>query len=90
VTEDPRLLRLLDGLPEPVRRSYACLERPRAKWVRLPLGLLLIVCGVFGFLPVVGFWMVPVGALLVGVDIPIVRRLTLGAIGRAQRWWDTN
>lgn len=88
VADDPRLRRLLDGLPEPVRRSYAWLEQPRARWLRLPLGLLLIVCGVFGFLPVVGFWMLPVGALLIGVDIPFVRTLTLAAIARAQRWWD--
>lgn len=86
--EDPRLRRLLDGLPPPVRRSYAWLERPAAKWVRLPLGLLLVVCGLLGFLPVLGFWMIPVGALLVGVDIPLVRRWTLGALGRVQRWWD--
>jgi hypothetical protein len=43
---------------------------------------------VLGFLPVLGLWMLPVGALLIGEDIPPVRRATLGALGRVQRWWD--
>jgi hypothetical protein len=29
--------------------------------LRLVLGLLLIVGGLFGFLPVLGFWMIPLG-----------------------------
>ena len=62
--------------------------RPEAKWVRLPLGVALIAGGLFGFLPVLGIWMLPVGALLVGEDIPPVRRATLLVLGRLQRWWD--
>jgi hypothetical protein len=43
---------------------------------------------VFGFLPVLGFWMVPFGALLIGEDIPPVRRVTLRLLGQLYRWWD--
>ncbi|MDA8252391.1 MAG: hypothetical protein M0Z28_24935 [Rhodospirillales bacterium] len=88
MTHDPRLRRLLDALPHPARRSYTWLVRPEAKWVRLPLGVALIAGGLFGFLPVLGIWMLPVGALLVGEDIPPVRRATLRVLGRLQRWWD--
>jgi hypothetical protein len=88
MTQDPRLQRLLGVLPRPVRRAYAWLIRPEARWVRMPLGALLIAGGVLGFLPVLGLWMLPVGALLIGEDIPPVRRATLGALGRVQRWWD--
>jgi hypothetical protein len=88
VKHDPRLQRLLDALPHPARRSYAWLVRPQAKWVRLPLGLALIAGGTLGFLPVLGVWMLPIGALLVGEDIPPVRRATLRVLGRLQRWWD--
>jgi hypothetical protein len=88
VKDDPRLQRLLDALPHPARRSYAWLVRPQAKWVRLPLGLALIAGGTLGFLPVLGVWMLPIGALLVGEDIPPVRRATLRVLGRLQRWWD--
>ncbi len=88
VKHDPRLQRLLNALPHPARRSYAWLIRPEAKWVRLPLGFALIAGGAMGFLPVLGVWMLPVGALLVGEDIPPVRRATLRVLGRLQRWWD--
>lgn len=88
VKHDPRLQRLLDALPHPARRSYAWLARPQAKWVRLPLGLALIAGGAIGFLPVLGVWMLPIGALLIGEDIPPVRRATLHVLGGLQRWWD--
>jgi hypothetical protein len=89
MTRDPRLRRLLTGLPRPARRSFLWLVRPEAKWVRLPLGVALIAGGTFGFLPVLGFWMLPIGALLLGEDIPPVRRFTLHVLGRLQHWWDT-
>ncbi|WP_127557363.1 hypothetical protein [Nioella ostreopsis] len=37
--------------------------------LRLVLGLLLIVGGVFGFLPVLGFWMIPLGIAVAALDI---------------------
>ena len=86
--DDPHLQRLLDALPLRVRRFYEWLIQPEARWVRWPLGLALIVGGVFGFLPVLGFWMVPLGALLIGEDIPPVRRVTLRLLGRLYLWWD--
>jgi len=85
---DPRLRRLLGALPRPARRSYIWMMQPQAKWVRLPLGCALIAAGALGFLPVLGFWMLPIGALLIGEDIPPVRRVTLRAIGSAMRCWD--
>lgn len=85
---DPRLQRLLDGLPHPARRSYVWLIRPQAKWLRLPLGFALIAGGTLSFLPVLGVWMLPIGALLVGEDIPPVQRATLHVLGKLQRWWD--
>ena len=88
MSHDPRLQRLLDVLPHGARKSYHWLVRPEARWLRLPLGILLIGGGIFGFLPVLGLWMLPVGALLVGEDIPPVRRATLHALGWLQRRWD--
>ncbi|HQT79620.1 MAG TPA: hypothetical protein PLD10_21470 [Rhodopila sp.] len=85
---DRRLQRLLDSMPRPVSRTFDWLMQPHAKWVRIPLGSLMIAGGFLGFLPILGFWMVPVGALLIGEDIPPVRRATLGALGRVQHWWD--
>ena len=89
IRHDPRLQRLLDVLPTRVQRSYEWLVHPKAKWVRRPLGLALVGGGIFSILPVFGLWMLPVGALLLGEDIPPVRRLTLNVLGRVQHWWDT-
>jgi hypothetical protein len=44
------------------------------RWVRIPIALVFIVGGLFGFLPVLGFWMVPIGLLLLAVDVPFLRR----------------
>ncbi len=38
------------------------------------LGAALIIGGVLGFLPVLGFWMIPLGLLILSVDLPSVRR----------------
>ena len=88
VHDDPHLQRLLDALPRRVGRAYAWLIRPEARWFRWPLGVALIVGGLFGFLPILGFWMVPLGALLIGEDIPPVRRVVLRLLGQIYRWWD--
>lgn len=37
--------------------------------LRLPLGLLLMVGGVFGALPVLGFWMLPLGVAVAALDV---------------------
>lgn len=87
-SHDPRLLRLLGALPRPARRSYTWLVRPESKWLRLPLSVALIAGGTFSFLPLLGLWMLPIGALLLGEDVPPVRRATLRVLGKAQRCWD--
>ena len=39
--------------------------------IRSLVGLLLMVGGVFGFLPVLGFWMFPLGLAFIALDIPL-------------------
>lgn len=38
--------------------------------VRSVVGLLLMVGGVLGFLPVLGFWMLPLGLAFIALDVP--------------------
>jgi hypothetical protein len=47
---------------------------PQSKPIRIGLGILLVASGLLGFLPVLGFWMIPLGLLVLSVDIRIVRR----------------
>jgi hypothetical protein len=44
--------------------------------VRLIAGLLLILGGILGFLPVLGFWMIPLGVAVASLDlVPLWRWL---------------
>jgi hypothetical protein len=56
--------------------------------VRIPAAIALMLGGVFAFLPILGLWMLPIGALLIGEDIPPVRRFTLHLLRHALAWWD--
>lgn len=54
--------------------------------LRIGLGILLIVGGIFGFLPVLGFWMVPLGLVILSVDLPPVRRFRRRFTIRLGNW----
>jgi hypothetical protein len=47
---------------------------PRHPALRMALGGGMVAGGLLGFLPVLGFWMVPVGLAILAVDLPPVRR----------------
>lgn len=78
-----------DVQPKSNRRSFRAsgLKRVRqvAHWslanvpwgVRAVLGLLFVVGGFFGFLPVLGFWMIPLGLVLIVLDVPPWRKRVL-------------
>ncbi|MDJ0826912.1 MAG: hypothetical protein QNJ16_15550 [Rhodobacter sp.] len=42
------------------------------------MGLLLMVGGVFGFLPILGFWMIPMGVAIAALDVMPVWRWIRG------------
>jgi hypothetical protein len=79
---DRQLDRLEQELPERAARFLRWLRAPSSRGVRIPAGILLIVGGVFSFLPILGLWMVPLGALLLAQDVPFLRR----PVGRALVW----
>ncbi len=87
-SDDAPLRRLLAALPEPVRRGVDRMRRPERIWVRVPLAILLVLGGLVGFLPILGFWMVPLGILLLADDMPFLRRPAMRALGAVQAWWD--
>ena len=50
--------------------------------IRSVVGVLFMVGGVFGILPLLGFWMFPLGVALVALDIPWTRH-------RIHSWMDS-
>jgi len=77
------MLRLQERLPRFAGASLQYLA-DSSPWVRVPPALALIAGGTLGFLPVLGFWMVPLGLVLIAQDVPPLR----GPIGRAILWAD--
>ena len=61
-----------DKLRPVLSRIYA--KVPRGG--RFVLGLLLMVGGLFGFLPILGFWMLPLGIMVASFDVRLF-----------WRWW---
>jgi hypothetical protein len=57
-----------------LRRGVKWAQEHVPPGLRSVLGLLLIAGGVFGFLPILGFWMIPLGGALIALDIPPLRR----------------
>ncbi|MEP0323486.1 hypothetical protein [Bauldia litoralis] len=60
---------------------------PENRAYRLGIGGLLIFGGVLGFLPVLGFWMLPLGFIVLATDIPVVRRMNRRVSVAVKRWW---
>jgi len=68
-------------------RKHVAKVTPASRIGRVIVGVLLIVGGVLGFLPVLGFWMIPLGFLILSVDFPFVRRFRRRQEVRIGRWW---
>ena len=61
------------------------MKLPESRWLRTLIGVLLVCGGILGFLPVLGFWMVPLGLLVLAHDSHFVRRQRR----RLAVWWAT-
>ncbi len=58
-------------------------DLPQGRWQRIGLGTLLIFFGILGFLPVLGFWMIPLGVFVLSLELAFVRRWRR----RTVVWW---
>ena len=59
------------------------LPMPKSRPARIVVGSMLIVGGVLGFLPILGFWMLPLGFIVLSQDLAPARRLRR----RLAVWW---
>jgi hypothetical protein len=63
-------------------RSVRWAQRRVPPGIRSLVGIVLMLGGLVGFLPVLGFWMLPLGAAFVIADFPPLRR-------RVEQWLNT-
>ena len=47
---------------------------PANRLARMGMGIAFMIGGVFSFLPILGLWMLPLGLVILSVDMPFVRR----------------
>jgi hypothetical protein len=73
--DDWRLERLIHRLPPRIRSGVHWVRQPSRRWLRISVGSLLTLGGILGFLPLVGFWMLPLGLALLADDASPLRSL---------------
>lgn len=86
---DRQFNRLQRRIPDFAARLLERIRRPEARWIRVPLGLLLVLGGIFSFLPVLGIWMLPLGLLLLALDLVFLQGPVNSTVVRGSRKWST-
>jgi hypothetical protein len=66
-----------------LRRGVMWAQHHVPPGMRSILGVLLVIAGCFGFLPILGFWMIPLGGAFITLDIPPLRRRLLAWLDRS-------
>ena len=74
-------------LPPRPAKVVGWLRRPESRYARIPLAALLILGGIFSFLPVLGIWMLPLGLVLFAQDVPVLQKPTARMLGWLERKW---
>lgn len=64
------------------REKVSRLPKP----VRIIVGVLFVLLGLVGFLPILGFWMAPLGLAILAIDIPIVKKLVHRIMTAFNKW----
>jgi len=59
----------------------------RGVLVRVPLGIALLMGGLFAILPFLGLWMIPLGLMVLAIDLPLLRPAVSAGIIRLRRRW---
>ena len=71
-----------------IRFGERSIKLPQRRATRITLGAGLVVAGgLGGWLPILGFWMVPLGLVVLSVDIPSVRRWRRKTTVSVLGWW---
>ena len=60
---------------------------PRSRIARMGLGVALILCGFLGFLPILGFWMLPLGLIIIAQDLQFLQMQLVRVFQWVERKW---
>ena len=85
-----RLRRQFDALGRTVPQiapMLAMLQTRPMIFVRVPVAAFMLVGGMLAILPVFGLWMIPVGLLLLAIDLPHLRPWVTAMTIRLRRRW---
>ncbi|MBX3596163.1 MAG: hypothetical protein KF874_01205 [Rhizobiaceae bacterium] len=70
--------------PRVIRLFGKEIPLPQSRGLRIAIGVGLCFLGLLGFLPVLGFWMIPLGILVLSYEFAMVRRFRRRLIV----WWE--
>jgi hypothetical protein len=92
-----RLARQFEMIQRKIPAIAGLVRGLRTRWailIRVPLAIVLILGGIFSILPFLGIWMLPLGLMLLALDLPFLQGPVSALMIRArrriaiwQRWW---
>jgi hypothetical protein len=87
--EIDRYFDMLDRrVPVGFSRILRWLRKPSSFGARFSIAMLLIVGGIFSFLPILGFWMLPLGLLLIAQDAPFLQKPIVSGLAWVEAKWN--
>lgn len=65
---------------------------PKSKFLRIGLGIVLLIGWCFSWLPVLGFWLLPMALIVLSIDFPFLaplRNKVIAWCSQASHWLGT-
>jgi hypothetical protein len=75
-------------VPIRVSEFIRWLRKPSSFIPRLAVAVLLILGGIFSFLPVLGIWMLPLGLLLIAQDVLFLQKPLVSVLAWIEKKWE--
>jgi hypothetical protein len=75
-------------VPTRVSHFIRWLRKPSSFAARMAVAILLMLGGIFSFLPVLGIWMLPLGLLLIAQDVHFLQKPLVTSLSWTERQWE--
>jgi hypothetical protein len=79
---------IIRRVPTKVSHFIRWLRKPSSFAARLAVAILLMLGGIFSFLPVLGIWMLPLGLLLIAQDVHFLQRPLVRVLAWTETQWE--